>query len=248
MKKTRSQRTLIGRNKTPFYWLIGERTKLQRRTQLQRYRHKKKRAREKENARVVGYLFTGYCWAYQLICIKTSLRSMAVLVGRADAAPAPGSTKPPCYAGYIKTISTYTTGAGAIQRMLFSNKAHFDVFIHRLRLYMPGEQVSSAHVCTVHNRNNRLHPLLLLSSLPFILSRSLSSWSAMWFSKTDQWRFNQWKLIKELNLEHLKRPCSVYLMWLFFLLYWENKTKYLGLDSRGVDSTYERGGDARRLA
>ena len=37
MKKTRSQRTLIGRNKTPFYWLIGERTKLQRRTQLQRY-------------------------------------------------------------------------------------------------------------------------------------------------------------------------------------------------------------------
>ena len=37
MKKTRSQRTLIGRSKTPFYWLIGERTKLQRRTQLQRY-------------------------------------------------------------------------------------------------------------------------------------------------------------------------------------------------------------------
>ena len=37
MKKTRSQRTLIGRNKNAFYWLIGERTKLQRRTQLQRY-------------------------------------------------------------------------------------------------------------------------------------------------------------------------------------------------------------------
>ena len=37
MKETRSQRTLIGRNKNPFYWLIGERTKLQRRTQLQRY-------------------------------------------------------------------------------------------------------------------------------------------------------------------------------------------------------------------
>ena len=37
MEKTRSQRTLIGRNKNPFYWLIGERTKLQRRTQLQRY-------------------------------------------------------------------------------------------------------------------------------------------------------------------------------------------------------------------
>ena len=30
-------RVLLGRNKTPFYWLIGERTKLQRRTQLQRY-------------------------------------------------------------------------------------------------------------------------------------------------------------------------------------------------------------------
>ena len=37
MKKTRSQRTLIGRNKDAFYWLIGERTKPQRRTQLQRY-------------------------------------------------------------------------------------------------------------------------------------------------------------------------------------------------------------------
>ena len=37
MKKTRSQRTLIRRNKNAFYWLIGERTKLQRRTQLQRY-------------------------------------------------------------------------------------------------------------------------------------------------------------------------------------------------------------------
>ena len=30
MKKTRSQHTLIGRNKNPFYWLIGERTKLKR--------------------------------------------------------------------------------------------------------------------------------------------------------------------------------------------------------------------------
>ena len=38
MAKTRSQRTLIGRSKNAFYWLIGERTKLQRRTQLQRYR------------------------------------------------------------------------------------------------------------------------------------------------------------------------------------------------------------------
>ena len=38
MVKTRSQRTLIGRNKNAFYWLIGERTKLQGRTQLQRYR------------------------------------------------------------------------------------------------------------------------------------------------------------------------------------------------------------------
>ena len=36
-KRPRSQRTLIGRNKSAFYWLIGERTKLQRRTQLQRY-------------------------------------------------------------------------------------------------------------------------------------------------------------------------------------------------------------------
>ena len=55
-------------------------------------------------------------------------------------------------------------------------------------------------------KNNRLPriiaplPLLSPSSLPFI--PSLSGWSAMRFSKTDQWRFQLWKLIKELNLEH----------------------------------------------
>ena len=38
----------------------------------------------------------------------------------------------------------------------------------------------------------------------------------MWSSKTDQWWFKLWKLIKDLNLEHLKSPCSIYLMWLFF--------------------------------
>ena len=54
------------------------------------------------------------------------------------------------------------------------------------------------------------------SSLPFI--RSLSSLSAMRFSKTNQWQFKQWKLIKELNLEHLKSLCYVqfFLIWLFF--------------------------------
>ena len=40
----------------------------------------------------------------------------------------------------------------------------------------------------------------------------------MWSSKTDQWWFKLWKLIKDLKLEHLKSPCSVYLMWLFFHL------------------------------
>ena len=39
-------------------------------------------------------------------------------------------------------------------------------------------------------------PLLSPSSLPLILS--LSSWSAMWSSKTDQW-FKLWKLIKEVE-------------------------------------------------
>ena len=34
MSTTRSQRTFIGRSKHAFYWLMGERTKLQRRTQL----------------------------------------------------------------------------------------------------------------------------------------------------------------------------------------------------------------------
>ena len=55
-------------------------------------------------------------------------------------------------------------------------------------------------------KNNRLPrifaplPVLSPSSLPLI--PSLSGWSAMRFSKTDQWRFQLWKLIKELNLEH----------------------------------------------
>ena len=50
------------------------------------------------------------------------------------------------------------------------------------------------------------------------------SWSGVWCSKTDQWRFKlwcrgywHWNLIKELNLEHLKlSPWSIYLMWIFF--------------------------------
>ena len=57
MVKTRSQRTLIGRNKNPFYWLIGERTKLQRRTQLQRY----KRAQMFIERETSGYE-TGSVW------------------------------------------------------------------------------------------------------------------------------------------------------------------------------------------
>ena len=49
----------------------------------------------------------------------------------------------------------------------------------------------------------------------------------MRFGKTDQRRFKLWKFIKELNLEHLKSPCSVYLTRLFFDLI-EKKTKYFG--------------------
>ena len=37
-QKTRSHRTLIGKNKTAFCWLLGVRTLPQRKTQLQRYR------------------------------------------------------------------------------------------------------------------------------------------------------------------------------------------------------------------
>ena len=60
--------------------------------------------------------------------------------------------------------------------------------------------------------NNRSPPPPLSpSSLLFI--PSLSSWSGIWSSKTDQWRFKLWKSIKEPNLEHLKNSCSVYLMW-----------------------------------
>ena len=57
-------------------------------------------------------------------------------------------------------------------------------------------------------------PTFSPSSLPFI--PSLSGWSAMRFSKTDQRRFKLWKLIKELNSEHSKSSCSVYLTWLLF--------------------------------
>ena len=47
-------------------------------------------------------------------------------------------------------------------------------------------------------------PPLSPSSLLFI--SSLSSWSGIWSSKTDQWRFKLWKLIKEPNLIQLKKP------------------------------------------
>ena len=49
---------------------------------------------------------------------------------------------------------------------------------------------------------------------PFSLSfiTSLSSWSGIWSSTTDQRRFKLWKLIKEPNLENLKCPFSVYLI------------------------------------
>ena len=56
-------------------------------------------------------------------------------------------------------------------------------------------------------------PTLSPSSLSFIRSVSLSSWSGIWSSKMDQWWFKLWKLIKEQNLEHLKSPCSVYFIW-----------------------------------
>ena len=36
------------------------------------------------------------------------------------------------------------------------------------------------------------------------------------YGRSGWWQFKLWKLIKELNLEHLKRPCSVYLTWSFW--------------------------------
>ena len=64
---------------------------------------------------------------------------------------------------------------------------------------------------------NRLPPIiapptpLAPSSLSFI--SSLSRWSAMRFSKSDQWRFGLWKLIEELNL------FSFFDMLIFFLFH-----------------------------
>ena len=36
------------------------------------------------------------------------------------------------------------------------------------------------------------------------------------YGRSGWWQFKLWKLIKELNLEHLKRPRSVYLTWFFW--------------------------------
>ena len=77
--------------------------------------------------------------------------------------------------------------------------------------------------------NNRL-PRIISHSDPsrhlfFFFIPSLSRWSGVWSSKTDQWGFKLWrlgywhrKLIKEPNLEHLESLRSVYLilMWSFF--------------------------------
>ena len=52
-----------------------------------------------------------------------------------------------------------------------------------------------------------------LSPFSLLFISSLSSWSGIWSSKTDQWRFKLWKSIKGPNLEHLKSSCSVYLLW-----------------------------------
>ena len=70
------------------------------------------------------------------------------------------------------------------------------------------------------------HPPSPISPSSLFFIPSLSSWSRIWSSKTDQWRCKLWKLIKESNLEHLKSPCSVYLMWHFFIYFCRNnKTK-----------------------
>ena len=50
---------------------------------------------------------------------------------------------------------------------------------------------------------------------------SLSSWSGIWSSKTDQWRF---KLIWNTLKAHVQFWCDN------FYIYWDNKTKHLGYD------------------
>ena len=49
------------------------------------------------------------------------------------------------------------------------------------------------------------HPLTIFSFFYSLLE--------IWSTKTNQWWFKLWKLIKEPNLEHLKSLCSVHLMW-----------------------------------
>ena len=49
--------------------------------------------------------------------------------------------------------------------------------------------------------------------LVFLLSPPCQVEGKFYPSKLHQWWFKLWKLIKEPNMEHLKSPCSVYLMW-----------------------------------
>ena len=67
MKKTRSQRTLIGRDKNAFYWLRGERAKLQRRTQLQRYKRAVARSRRGSQETFLTFLLPLPLIIYQCV-------------------------------------------------------------------------------------------------------------------------------------------------------------------------------------
>ena len=106
----------------------------------------------------------------------------------------------------------------------------WDPFITRLSLTFKKVYITILPwIIVIPQFINRLSRIItplprLPSSLSFIIHvTSLLSWSGFWSSKTDQWRFKLWRwgywhcnLTRETNLEHLKSPCLVYLMWSFF--------------------------------
>ena len=79
-------------------------------------------------------------------------------------------------------------------------------------------RISSNNSLPSNNQPPLMEIFKIIASPPPLLSSSLSFIPSVewWSSKTDQCRFKLSKLIKQPNLEHLKSPFSVYLMWYFW--------------------------------
>ena len=118
-------------------------------------------------------------------------------------------------------------GAVLKETILYSKKHGTEWLIYCLvsscknnsKIYVNYIHISSENSSPSINRLPRIiaSPSPLLSSSLFLFIPSLSRVTGIWSStETDQWRFKPWKLIKELNLEHLKKPMFSLLDMKFF--------------------------------